>query len=121
MVRGIGGGVDIKNYLECQGGNIYKLGNIPVSLTDLKENEDIILNKTFLFSKIKSIQVVQLKSDKPINVSLFSNPMLTLMLFFLLILILLNVFFTNSALDFGLLFSSLFICSIAYIYLFYLN
>jgi hypothetical protein len=109
------GGKEISNFIECQNGNIYKIGFVPAEIENLKEGEDIEISKTLIFSKVKSV----ITPDKEIFVLFTTQKIILIGVFFSMLVFASRFFLTNNFLDLIFAFASVFIYFITGVYLFY--
>lgn len=113
-----GGGKDIRNIMECKSENLYYLIAIPNYENDLKIEQEIYVEKTFFFSKVKSLKVV---GEKEWKASLLLNHWIIFYYALSVFISLLHFYFTNKFLDVLLSFSSGYILVVTGSYLFYFS
>lgn len=113
-----GGGKDIRNILECKSGNLYYLVSMPDYENNIKEEQEIYVKKTILFSKVKSLKVSE---KEEWSVSLLSNNWIIFSFIISTFITLVNFCFTNKYLDVLLSFSSGYIFVVTGTYLFYFS
>lgn len=108
----------VENTLEFQSGRSYYIARIPDNL-EYAENGIVQINKTLIFSKIKSI--ASPINKKEIYVSVLSLPEILIAFLLALIITILNFFSTNTALEFLLSFACVFVYFVSVAYFFYLS
>ncbi|ESU25278.1 hypothetical protein FSS13T_18540 [Flavobacterium saliperosum S13] len=110
---------EYKNILECKTGNLYNLGKFPDLQYELSDGQNIHIVKTFIFSSVKSINVVNEKGNQILEVSFLSIQIVQILLLISVLITFLNIFFTNGFLDFALALASIFLYTLTLVYIFY--
>ena len=110
---------EYKYIMECKSGNLYNLGKFPDLQYELNDGQNIHIVKTFIFSSVKSINVVNEEKEQILEVSFLSLQIVKILLLVSVLITFLNIFFTNGFLDFALAIASIFLYVLTLVYIFY--